>query len=216
MENKGINLSKFEDASKILQEMKENSELAILEEEIKDNKIEFKYKDKTYRVRLLNKFEKEELEDLRCKKFGELIQDKNVLLESDLIKEYKKRDINIEELDKEISKFESEKRSNNLKLGESIANKVGESALKVYRDKINNLKDEITIKLITKSGLLAYSLENRLATYVSKVITYLSLEIDQNGEWIRVFKTYDEFNRCLDENLLGKAGAYSIKLHYNI
>jgi hypothetical protein len=61
------------------------------EELIKDNKIIFTYKDKKYRVRLLNLSEKEELDTLRRKKFGQLLKDKDILLEKDLIAQYKER-----------------------------------------------------------------------------------------------------------------------------
>lgn len=216
MENKINSLSKYEDAGKILQKLKDNAELSIIEEIIKDNKVEFKHKDKIYRVRLLNRFEKEQLDEMRCRRYGQLIQDDNVLLESDLRKIYKKRGMDVNELDEEIRKLELEKNSQELKLGEAIANKIGNTVLKTYKIKIEEIQDNITLSLIKKSGLLAYSLENRLLNYVAEIITYLSLEVKKEDEWIRAFKTFEDFRQYPDEVLIEKAGGYSIKLHYNL
>ena len=203
------------EAMKILKEIGENNDLSMLEEHIKDNIIDFKYGDKFFRVRMLNRAEKEELNTLRVRKFGELIQDKNILLEKDLRKIYKDRDVaDLDELDEKIRKLESEKSSIQLKLGESISEKVGESALKVHKDKIELLKTEITILLIQKSNLLTFSLENQLMVYVSEYITYLSLDIKKDDEWERMFKSYTDFKQYKDDKLIEKAAYYSMLLEY--
>ena len=146
---------------------------------------------------------------------GTRIKDCYILFEKDLRKIYKARDVaDLDELDEKIRKLESEKSSTNLKLGELISEKVGEDALKVHKDKINSLKMEISIFLIQKSGLLAFSLENQLMNYVSEYITYLSLDIKKDDEWERMFKSYEEFKHYQDEKLIEKAAYYSILLEY--
>jgi len=209
------NLLSMDEASRILREIHENNDMSLLEEEIKDNQIEFKYGDNFFMVRMLNRAEKEELNTLRVRKFGELIQEKNILLEKDLRKIYKERGIaDVDELDEKIRKLEAEKNSTQLKLGESISEKVAEVALKVHKDKIDALKTEISILLIQKSNLFTFSLENQLMNYVSEYITYLCLDIKKDDEWQRMFKSYKEFKQYKDEKLIEKAAYYSILLEY--
>jgi len=51
--------NRMEEAKKIVENMDQNSDLAKLEGMVRDNKIEFLYNEKEYRVRLLNQREKE-------------------------------------------------------------------------------------------------------------------------------------------------------------
>jgi hypothetical protein len=214
MEN---SLKRFEDAKEVLESLQKNGDFSIIEDLLQDNKNEFKHKDKIYRVRLLNRFEKEEVEEMRCRKFGEFIQDKNILLEKDLRENYKNREINIDEIEDKIRKLVSERQSYELKLGESISKKIGESVLKTYDEKIKAIKSEISLLLFQKTNLLEYSLEHRLLIYVTEIVTYFSLEVkNENEEWKRAFLTFEDFRKCLDEELIKKAHAYSIKMHYTL
>ena len=125
--------NKLSDAEKIVQEMAKENELSRIEELIKDNRIVFDYKDKKCRVRLLNLAEKEELDMLRRKKFGQLMKDNDIFLEKDLIKQYKERGINIDELDDQINKINAEEIGLQMKLGEAISKNEIETILKNYK-----------------------------------------------------------------------------------
>jgi hypothetical protein len=205
---------KLRDAEQIVKEMEKETELSKIEELIKDNKITFEYKDKKYRIRLLNLAEKEELDILRRKKFGQLMKDKDIFMEKDLIIQYKERGINIDELDEQIKKLNSEDLDLQIKLGESISKNEGEPILKTYKDQILELRTKKQIINTQKNLLLQFSLENSLLNYVAQVITYLSLDIKKEDKWQRMFLTLEAFQTYEDNELIDKAGSYSILLQY--
>ena len=196
------------EAQRIIDDMTKKRDLRKVEEMLKDNKIEFSYKDKEYRVRLLNLREKEELDFLRVKEFGRLLQEKDILLECNLIKQYKENGIDISEIDESISKFQSELKDLCMKLGEAIAKKVEDSILKSYEERINITEREINVLASQKVILLQYSKENRLLGFVYKCLTYLSLEEKVNDEWKRTFNNMDDLFNC-DEELVNQAGQYT-------
>lgn len=203
-----------EEAKRIVDQINADSELSMIEEMIKDNKITFEHNDKKYRVRMLNTKERDELDGLRRKKFGHLIQDRDILFEKDLIRVYKDRGIDISELDEDIKKIDSEIMDLQLKLGESISKKEDESILKTYSDNIKELIYKRRIIETRKNLYLEFSLENQLLNYTAEVITYLSLDIFTDNEWIRMFNTFDEFQTYSDTELIDKAGLRSMSLQY--
>lgn len=206
--------NKLVQAEKIVNDMSKELELSRIEELIKDNRITFDYKDKKYRVRLLNLSEKEELDTLRRKKFGQLMKDKDIFLEKDLIIQYKERGINIDELDDQIKKLNSEDLDLQVKLGESISKNEGETILQTYKEQIIELRTKKQILNTQKNLLLEFSLENSLLNYVAQVITYLSLEEKKDDKWQRMFSTLETFQIYEDGQLINKAGSYSILLQY--
>lgn len=207
--------NRLSEAQKIIADMSKDLDMSMIEEFIKDNKISFKHEDKEYRVRLLDRGEKEELDMLRRKKFGQLIQDKDILLEKDLIKQYKERGLDIEEIDEDMKKLSAEELSIQIKLGESIANNEGETILKTYKEQIENIRTDKQIKSAQKTLLLEFSLENMLLNYVAEIITYLSLDVqNEDGTWKRLFNSLEEFKANKDEQLIAKAGQYSMILQY--
>lgn len=210
------NVSK-EDAIKLLNKMREEGNLNIAEEMLQDNKINFKIKDKEYRVRLLNLGEKEELDNLRRKKFTQLILDKDILLEKDLIKAYKDRDIDVDELTDNIKKLETEIHEKQLALGESISKNEGDTILMAYGEQIKKLEMEKQIIFLQKNALLEFTLENQLLGYVAEIITYLVTEIKNEEEiWERLWSSIEEFNKCSDNELINKAATSSMILQYTL
>jgi len=207
--------NKMSQAEKIVNDMEKETELSRIEELVKNNSITFIYNDKEYRVRLLNIEEKEELDTLRRRKFGQLLKDKDILLEKDLIKQYKERGIDIEiEIDDKIKKINAEELDLQLKLGESISKNEGESILKTYKDKIEELRITKKIQKTRRNLLLELSLENSLLNYIAQIITYLSLEEKVDDKWQRMFNSLEAFQTYEDEQLIDKAGTYSMFLQY--
>ena len=209
------------DAENIVKSMDEDINLKRVEEFIKDNKITFDYEGKQYRVKMLNLREKEELDILRRKKFSQLLQAKDdqnnyvYLLEKDLIKVLKDRGMNIDEIDDELKKLDSEFSRIQLELGESLSKNEGEAILKTYEDNIKEIISQKQILSTQKNLLLTYSLENCLENYVYQVITFLSLEKLEDELWIKAFDTLEDFQNYKDENLIIKAGQFSILLQIN-
>ena len=215
MENIQKPLSK-ESALKVLQEMENNGVMHITEELIKDNVISFVVKDVKYRIRLLNFREKEELDTLRRKKFGQLLQDKDLMLEDSLIKVYKERGIDIADFDDKMSKIDAEMHDKKLALGEALAKNGTEVIFKAYEKQINELIVEKNVLYVQKNTLLEYSIENQLINFVTEVITYLSTEIEVEGEYIRLWKNIEDFRNCQDNELTDKAAVMSTLLQYSI
>lgn len=179
---------------------------------IKDNKAEFSHKEKEYRVRLLNNKDKTELDFFRRKKFGELLQDKNILFEKEIIKLYKERGIDIDEIDENIKKLQAQLKDSMYKLGESIEKKEPESIWKKYREDQNEIISEISELVLQKSKLLENSFQNLLRDYVNEVMTYLSLEVKIENTYIRAFETFDKFLES-DDELQGLAIVYTLALN---
>ena len=206
---------RLDEAQKIIADMSKDLDMSRIEEMIKDNCISFTYDKKEYRVHLLDRAEKEELDILRREKFGQLIQNKNILLEKDLIKQYKERGLDIDEIDSDMKKLSAEELGTQIKLGESIANNEGDTILKTYKDQIIDIRAQKQIKSAQKTLLLEFSLENMLLNYVAELITYLSLDIqNEDKTWKRMFATLEEFKAHKDEKLIATAGQYSMFLQY--
>ena len=209
------------DATKIVKSMDDDINLKRVEEFIKDNKITFDYEGKQYRVKMLNLREKEELDILRRKKFSQLLQAKDdqnnyvYLLEKDLIKVLKDRGMKIDEIDDDLKKLDSEFSRIQLELGESLSKNEGEAILKTYEDNIQAIISQKQVLSTQRNLLLTYSLENCLENYVYQVITFLSLEKLEDELWIKAFDTLEDFQNYKDENLIIKAGQFSILLQIN-
>ena len=204
-----------EEVKKILDEMQEEYLIDKTYELIKDNKIEFEYDDKSYRVRLLNAKEKDELDMIRRKRFGQLLKDQDILLEKDLIIAYQERGINIEGIDEDIKKLNAQIDDQNYKLGEALSKQPGDIILKTYKDEIVRLTIKVRELVIQKSHLLEYSLENQLQNFVAQAISYLCLEEKVENEWQRVFYSLDDFMKQ-DDRLINIVGMYSMYLHYRV
>jgi hypothetical protein len=214
MEDQLKQMIKESDAQKIVEEMEEKYHLSTLEDLIKDNKIIFVHEGKTYQVRLLEMADKEILDEMRRKKFGQLLQDKDILLEKDLIKVYKDRGIDVENINKQLAEIESAKVQVQIKLGEYVAQYSEESIIRAYQEEIAKLKVKEDVLIIQKTTLLEYSLENQLNNFLSKVISYLALYV-KNGEKLeKAFTNYEDFCKCTDQELLNKSAAYSLILQY--
>jgi hypothetical protein len=206
--------NKLEEAKKIVDEMDKEITLSKAEDLVRDNKIEFEHTGKQYRVRLLNMKEKNELELLRRKKFGQLILDKDILLAKDLRAALQTRGIDLNDLDSQIQKLDAQYKQVSLQLGESLSKNEGDTILKSYEEKITLIKAEKDTLVTQKMLLLNDSLENHLESYVYQVVSYLALEKKVDEKWAKAFASFDDFQMYEDEELINKAGQYSIILQY--
>jgi len=213
MENQEV--MRMEEAKKISEELNEKYEIDRVAGLIKDNKIAFTHKEDEYRVRLLTQKDKDDLDMLRRKKFGQLLQDKDILLEKDLIKIYKERGIDISEIDDKINKINTEMHSKQLKLGESLSKDSDKSILNTYKNEIKDLINQKGALYLQKSGLLEFSLEKQLEYFTIKIISYLSLQIKKDEIFIRAFDDIDKFLNA-DDELIEKTVSYSLTINYQI
>jgi hypothetical protein len=88
------------------------------------------------------------------------------------------------------------------------------SVLKSYAEQIERIKFKRQMTNNQRNSLLEFSLENKLLQYVAEIITYLSLDVEENTEWKRVFKSYEEFRNYIGDELVIKSGMYSMFLQY--
>jgi len=202
-----------EEVKKILDEMQETYQIDKVQDLIRDNKIEFSYEDREYRVRLLNAKEKDELDMVRRRKFGQLLKDKDILLEKDLIIAYQEKGIDIEDLDSKIKNLNAQIEAQNYKLGEALAKSPGDSILNTYKKEIINLTYKLHELTIQRGHLLEYSLENHLQNFIAQAISYLCLDIKVEDKWVRAFGTLDDF-MSQDDRLVNLVALYSLYLHY--
>lgn len=211
------------EAKEIVEKYNKDWEMIKVEELIRDNKISFEHNGENYQVRLLNQKEKDELDNLRRKKFNSLLQEKDeqgnyvYLTEKAIIKVLKERkDVDIAEVDEEINKIESEEKNIQFKLGESISKNDSETVFQAYKEKIEDLRLKKQILNTQRNLVLEFSLENQLLSYVYKIIAYLSLYKKVDKEWIRAFNNLEDFINCKDEGLVIMASQYSLLLQYSI
>ena len=202
-----------EEVKKILDEMQENYQIDKVADLIRDNKIEFSYEDKEYRVRLLNSKEKDELDMIRRRRFGQLLKDKDILLEKDLIIAYQEKGIDIKSIDEEINHINNQITDQNYKLGEALAKTPGDVILNTYKKEIINLTYKLHELTIQRGHLLEYSLENHLQNYVAQAISYLCLDVKVEDKWVRAFDKLDTFMEQ-DDRLVNLVAVYSLYLHY--
>jgi hypothetical protein len=202
-----------EEVMKIAKKIREDSEKNITEDMIKNNYIEIPFKDKKYRVRLLNPKEKRELASFKSRRFTELLGDKNILLEKDLIALYKERGMDItKEFDDKTTKLNAQEHELRLKNGEAVAKDSGETAMKTYEEQIEEIELEKAILQARRSILLEVSLENQLTNSVAEYITYLSLEVWEDTDWKRLFNSFEEFENYKEPALLNDAGLLTMQL----
>lgn len=203
---------RLEEAKAIVDKMQEEINIAKVIEMLKDNKIEFTHKTLEYRVRLLTIGEREELDILRKQKFGELLKDSNILFAKEIIKLYKEKGVDIEEIDDSIAKLQSQETDIAMQVGEAISKKENELVLKAYEEKINNILIEKKVLIAQKTMLLENCFENILEDFVYKCLAYLSLEKKQEENWVKAYNTFIDFNNETDSELIIKAAEYAMIL----
>jgi len=208
-----------EEAQKLAKDLVDKYEIEKLTEMVKDNKISFVYKEKEYRVSLLDQKRKDELDLMRRKKYSELLQAKDekgnssFLFIKELIELYKERGIDIDEIDDKIKKLQTEIKDKQMKLGEALEKDESDSILNTYKNEISELIDEIYILTIQKSTLLENSFEKALENYVIKFLSWLSLERKENETYIKAFDSIEDYLKS-DDELISKSITYAIELNY--
>ena len=130
------------DIEKIKGKIQEISDLDQIENLVMSNVVEFDHKDIRYKVRKPTFREKQEVNQKRIIKYTEFLKDDKLVLEKDLIELYKKRGIDIKEMDDKQDSLNKSRNDLLLKLGKAITEKSPELDLKIYRDEINRIFSE--------------------------------------------------------------------------
>ena len=198
-------------AKEALKAMQELEDSVRLENIIKDNKIEFKSGDRTFRVRKPTLEEQQEIDNVRRKKYLELVRDDSYLFKKQWIETYKKKGIDINKIDTDIKRIDDELRRTLLRLAKTTDKKgIGE-----LKNQILKLRDEQYALSIEKTDLLSYSIEDQTFIHAKSYTAYLILERKEKDKWVRHFKDFEEFQRTEDSDLVSKLFYYFDVLIYS-
>jgi hypothetical protein len=195
------------DALKAIQEIEDQVKVENL---IKDNKIEWKDGDKTYRVRKPSFAERQEADGARRKKYLEMITDNTYLFKKQWVELYKNKGINIGEKEKQIQFYQSDIKTLLLRLATAeLPNDV-----QLLKTEVLKLRaQQITVSMEV-TDLLSHCIEDQLMLYVNSYITYLVFEEKDGDNWVRIYKSFDEFQKSSDK-CIDNAFSYMSYLIYS-
>jgi len=198
-------------AKEALKAMQELEDSVRLENIVKDNRIEFKSGDKTFRVRKPTLEEQQEIDDVRRKKYLELVRDDSYLFKKQWIETYKKKGIDIGKMETDIKRIEDEIKRLLLRLAKTTDKKgIGE-----LKDQILKARDEQFSLSIEKTDLLSYSIEEQTFIHAKSYTAYLILERKEKDKWVKQFKDFGEYQKLDDPDLIGKLFYYYDVLIYS-
>lgn len=204
-----INNLTIKELNNVYNKLKNVLNTEITENMLKNNIIEFEYNKVNYRIKRPTFKQRQEAYEKQVEKRLELLQNSKYMLEDDLKKLYKeKRNIDIDDIIKQINILENQKNNYQLKLGEALKNKVPENEKKVYKEEIKKIEDKQNLLSIKKTNLLEFSIENQTLIFVYSYLTYLITEKKDGNKWIKAWKTYDNFLNT-DDNIINTISWYS-------
>lgn len=183
----------------IKKKMNDAIDTARVEEMVKNNEIEFIYKETKYKVRRPTAKERQEAYENRAKKHMGMLDNETFKPEEIIKLKWKKQGIDIDELDKKMMFIEAKKNEFQMKLGKALETKAEDSELKIYREEIQKCKDEQQTLSIKRTQYLEFSIENQVNIFTYSYFTYLITEKEVEGKWIKAFGSYDEYLNVPEE-----------------
>jgi uncharacterized protein (DUF885 family) len=178
----------------------------------RDNKMEFTYKNTKYRIAKPSYEQKQAIYKERVKKFTELLKDQTYSLEKDLKKFYLQRDIDIDAISKKIANLDTKKQDLQFMLGEILKKEGSDNDCKTLKTEIESIQNEQQLLVMEKSAYLEFSIENQVMLHMYNFMTYIITEKFNDGNWVKAFKSFQEFMQS-DEELVGKL-AFLITISY--
>lgn len=214
MDGKAEEIKKEEIGKEIAEKIQTMDNLDNLENMLKNNLIEFGIGLNKYRVRKPTQSEKRELRSEKNKRFAELLNDKNYFFEKQLIEKLEQKGISILAITEQQVKIQNKIQELNLQLATFGDQK--EEDNKIITDlkvQIYNLGVEFNDLSNEKIDLLSASIESEILVLVTTYTTYLILEKLEGENWVKVFKSYDEFMDASEEikykELINNASYYT-------
>jgi len=195
------NKNKEQLAKDVTDKLKKINDLNEVENLIKDNKIEFEFKNETYRVRKPNYKERSQLHRLRSIKKQELVFDKAYKFRNQWIEIYKEKGIDIEKIDKDIAEMYLQIEDIKLKIGSTEAKEIKE---KLSKD-VEELELKINRLIIDKRDYLEFSIEDMITEFSNIALISLVLEKKAEDKWIKAFIDIDDLLANADDLLLALA-----------
>lgn len=176
-------------AKEALKALAEIEETVKMENLVKDNKIEFKVDETTYRVRKPEFGERQEIDVARRQKYLAFVKDETYLFRKQWIANYKAKGIDIAEMENKVRALDGEIKATLLRLAKSQEPK----DISQLKQDVLRLRDEQFATSMEVTDLLSYSIEDQLVVFVNSYTTYVVLEKKVEDKWERVYKSYDEF-----------------------
>ncbi len=193
-EKKEVKLTEIsqKENQKIQTDLNEIMDMELINEIISDNTFPFEFKNNKYRVRRPTYEEKTDANKKRSAKYLELLKDESFAFEKELRVLYKKRGIDIDEMDKTIRNLNQKRENYALKLGEALAKKKPDAELQIFKDEIDKINLQTQPITIEKSSLLELSIENQVTIFVYTYLTFLISEKLVDKKWIRIWNSHIE------------------------
>jgi len=182
--------------------LSDDENLALAEAAVQDNQLKFEHNSKQYRVRKSTYVEKQEANKYRHKAYIQLLRDPDTLLEKDLRALYKTKGVDIDGIEREIQELYNTQQTLMLALGKAIQKKSLKVELEKYKEEIVQCNSSIGGLNQEKQILLEYSLENRILMDVYGFMVWQIAEVKENGEWKRVWTSYEACQADPDVQLL--------------
>jgi len=187
METKKINLKKL------------TKEANFSDAMIKRNFIEFQYLDdndvviEKLRIRQLNVEEEIEVTDKRNELKIQLFKNPNYVTRDQLVKLYKDKGINIDDLDKQWEELQKEQEQYQNTLTE-LNNTSKEKPEEINRleGKIEELEEKKYFIASKKVDLLSCSIDDNLTRFWNLYNTYLRTEVHKKEKWVKKWKSHEE------------------------
>lgn len=185
----------------VANKLKELNEIDALEQLIKDNKNEFMFQSNHYRVRKPNPIEKEQANKERMKKYVDMLKDPAYVFKQTLIDLYKTKGIHIDKFDLDVKNLSyQEKNLLNRLYGNEAPNEIESIEKDIYE--IRQKQQDLFFQ---KEDLLKYCIEHKIEEFLKMYLVFQVLEINKDGKWERVYKSYEEFMTSTEELLQAKA-----------
>jgi len=191
----------------VLNEIEQNMTMGHV---IKNNTIEFKSGEKQYRVRKPNFVERQNILDFQRKMYLELIKDDTMLFRKQWVDLYQKKGIDIAKMEAEMKNMQAEIEALLLKLVKIEDIKV----IGNIRKDIIDLRRKMWDINVERTDLLQHSIEDQLLLRVNSYTTYLVLEVKDKNTWKKHFENYNDFQNCIDDDLMTKTFNYISSLIY--
>ena len=194
---------KRDQAKEIIEKEQEIKGLTDAENIVKDNKIEFLYKEEAYRVKLTNNIEKQQAEYQRMLKRQELLADNNYWTEEKWEKKWKERGRDSKELRDKVEKLKEQREELMLDLEDFRKEGVkADTPIKQKEDQIKSVYEEMKIASLMLDEIYEYTVQNKLEEFSRYYTIYQVLEKKVEDKWVRVYETFDKFMQDDNDNLV--------------
>lgn len=186
----------------------------LIEHSLGNNEIEFEIDKVKYKVVRPTFKDKQLAYQKKVEMYIKLLNEKDEngefihKTEEDLKKLYKKRGINLDEIDNKIKALDAQINNYKLKLGEALAADKPDNELNVYKEEIEKLLEEQKELNLKKSLLLEPSIESQVMVYSLTYLTFLITYKFEDGEWKKAWDNFDDFLNT-DERIVNTISFYA-------